>query len=144
MVCARFCVRSLCTPFIVILFSNVLSTSMPLHASFPSLISPPSLSLSLFLSLPLPSQRYIRVVGGILNTDPHAITEHMAMQANSRLDRIDGSVTERGKKRFINKLNSRKDSFFHLQNNIVKKSGERDEIKRAFRKLLIYIFGSFS
>ena len=79
----------------------------------------------------IPRSEYVRVVGGILNTDPSRIAAHMATQTAARLDSMEG-MSDKEKKREAERMHNRKDSFFHLQNSIVKKDGEKKEIKRAF------------
>ena len=75
------------------------------------------------------------MVGGILNTDTSVIQEHMAMQASKNLDhpkRRGVELTDKAKAKTAYRLQNRKDSFFHLQNNIVWKELEKSEIRQRF------------
>eukprot|EP00518_Triparma_eleuthera_P014464 CAMPEP_0182471936 /NCGR_PEP_ID=MMETSP1319-20130603/21262_1 /TAXON_ID=172717 /ORGANISM="Bolidomonas pacifica, Strain RCC208" /LENGTH=325 /DNA_ID=CAMNT_0024672549 /DNA_START=92 /DNA_END=1069 /DNA_ORIENTATION=- len=79
----------------------------------------------------IPREEYIRVVGGILNTDPALIHEHMHAQASKKLDRTTIS-SDRQRQRYSERLYARKDSFFYLQNSIAKKDMEKKQIKQQF------------
>ena len=79
----------------------------------------------------IPREEYVRVVGGILNTDPSKIADHMATQTASRLDSMEG-LTEKQRKREAAKMQNRRDSFFFLQNSLIKKDSDKKDIKRTF------------
>jgi len=79
----------------------------------------------------IPRSEYIRVVGGIFNTDPSEIHEHMHVQASKQLDNLT-LFSDRGKQKYAERLYSRKDSFFHLQNNIAKKDMEKKQLRATY------------
>ncbi|GMI03656.1 hypothetical protein TrLO_g10721 [Triparma laevis f. longispina] len=81
----------------------------------------------------IPREEYIRVVGGILNTEPGKIHEHMHAQASKKLDGGAGGGSDRQRQRYAEKLYARKDSFFYLQNSIAKKEMEKKQIKQQYQ-----------
>ncbi len=84
--------------------------------------------------LSIPDSEYIRVVGGILNTDPSKIQEHMAAQSQKTLDRmgLDGA-TDKARQRAVTQVHRRKDSFFHLHNSIARKATEKKQLQTRIR-----------
>ncbi|GMH91060.1 hypothetical protein TrVE_jg5027 [Triparma verrucosa] len=80
----------------------------------------------------IPREEYIRVVGGILNTEPGVIHEHMHAQASKKLERT-AVNSDRQRQRYAEKLYARKDSFFYLQNAIAKKEMEKKQIKQQYQ-----------
>ena len=79
----------------------------------------------------IPNSEYVRVVGGIFNTDPSEIHEHMHVQASKQLDNLT-LFSDKAKQKYAERLYSRKDSFFHLQNNIAKKDMEKKQLKATY------------
>ena len=56
----------------------------------------------------IPKSEYVRVVGGIFNTDPSEIHEHMHMQASKKLDNLT-MISEKARQKYAERLYSRKD-----------------------------------
>lgn len=52
----------------------------------------------------IPREEYIRVVGGILNTEPGKIHEHMHAQASKKLDRGAGGGGDKQRQRYAEKV----------------------------------------
>jgi hypothetical protein len=82
----------------------------------------------------IPREEYIRVVGGILNTDPSDIHEHLSLQSSKTLERMTLSgASERAKQKKAQELYKRKDSFFHMQNTLAKKDREKKALVAQIR-----------
>ena len=77
-----------------------------------------------------------------MNTDPAKISEHIAMQNSKVLDYTGNDPNERQRRmKTAWRLQNRKDSFYFLQNTIVKNQMEKHEIARQQVSLWVeYVF----
>ena len=69
------------------------------------------------------------------HTDPcRQIQEHLAIQYSKQLEKMTlNNVSEKGIARRSQKLHQRKDSFYHLQNTMVKRSEEKKALVQQLR-----------
>jgi len=86
----------------------------------------------------VPKEEYVRVIQGIVNTDPAKISEHIAMQNSKVLDYQGNDPNERQRRmKTAWRLQNRKDSFYFLHNTIIKNQQQKNEMARQQRDSLI-------
>jgi hypothetical protein len=81
----------------------------------------------------IPREEYVRVVGGLFNTDPTRIAEHVARQ-NLGNSGGGGNNNDRSKNRRLWKLQNRKDSSYYLQNSLMRKDYEKKYMAQQVRQ----------